>query len=129
MIARLLFCLLLVIAPDLSADEVGILRQQVADLRTQLQQRGDLNSNWLLQQQVRELKSTVAQQEMRIRELEALVVAAGLRERAPRHPTGGPEGELAARLTELCKRTSWGEAVPAATCKQLGVDQAAPTRE
>ena len=113
------------IAPTLHADDVNMLRQQVADLRNQLQQRGDMNSDWLLRQQLRELKSTVAQQEMRIRQLESLVASAGLRERSAGE-LSSPKDDLAVRLTELCKRTEWGEAVPAATCKQLGVEQAHP---
>ena len=129
MIGRILLCaLMFVVAPALQADEVGSLRAQVADLRNQLQQRGDMNANWLLRQQLRELRSTVAQQEMRIRALATLVVAAGLRERTPEPSSAAGDNELALRLTDLCKRTTWGEAVPAATCKQLGIEQTPPAQ-
>lgn len=104
------------------ADELTTLRQQVADLRNQVHQRGDANANWLLRQQLRELKTTVAMQELRIRQLEALVQ--GSRSDAPAPPGSGAQSdEVVSRLRQLCERTSWGEAVPAATCQQLGVEQ------
>ena len=111
-------------APAL-ADEVSTLREQVADLRNQLQQRRASNADWLLEQQLRELKTTVAMQEVRIRQLEATVRAGS--SDVPQ-PSAMEDNEVITRLRELCRRTALGEAIPAATCERLGVMQQPPER-
>ena len=125
LIVILVIALIACTAPPALADEVSTLREQVADLRNQLQQRRASNTDWLLEQQLRELKTTVAMQEVRIRQLEATVRAGS--SDVPQ-PSAMEDNEVITRLRELCRRTAWGEAIPAATCERLGVMQQPPER-
>ena len=71
------------------------------------------------------IPEAIEQLAARIRQLEATVRAGS--SDVPQ-PSAMEDNEVITRLRELCRRTAWGEALPAATCERLGVMQQPPER-